>query len=67
MGTRAKLGPINLIAEYRMGFERFVFNYLIKRSVKKSEIKQSLISKLNSSHPGFKNNINTVPMMRSLF
>ena len=27
IGARTKLGPINLLAEYRMGFERFVFNY----------------------------------------
>ena len=27
IGVRTKLGPINLLAEYRMGFERFVFNY----------------------------------------
>jgi len=27
IGTRMKMGPINLLAEYRMGFERFVFNY----------------------------------------
>ena len=27
IGARTKLGPINFLAEYRMGFERFVFNY----------------------------------------
>ena len=27
IGARAKLGPINLLAEYRMGSRRFVFNY----------------------------------------
>ena len=27
IGVRTKLGPINLLTEYRMGFERFVFNY----------------------------------------
>jgi len=27
IGARTKLGPINLLAEYRMGSRRFVFNY----------------------------------------
>ena len=27
IGARAKLGPINLLAEYRLGSRRFVFNY----------------------------------------
>ena len=27
IGARAKLGPVNLLAEYRMGSRRFVFNY----------------------------------------
>ncbi len=27
IGARTKLGPINLLAEYRMGYRRFVFNY----------------------------------------
>jgi len=27
IGVRTKLGPINLLAEYRMGSRRFVFNY----------------------------------------
>ena len=27
IGVRAKLGPVNLLAEYRLGSRRFVFNY----------------------------------------
>jgi len=27
IGVRTKLGPINLLVEYRIGFQRFVFNY----------------------------------------
>ncbi len=27
IGAKTKLGPVNLLAEYRMGFERFIFNY----------------------------------------
>ena len=27
IGAKAKLGPVNLLAEYRMGSRRFVFNY----------------------------------------
>ncbi|MBC8255868.1 MAG: hypothetical protein H8E85_00995, partial [Candidatus Marinimicrobia bacterium] len=27
IGARAKVGPVNLLAEYRMGSRRFVFNY----------------------------------------
>ena len=27
LGARAKLGPVNLLAEYRIGSRRFIFNY----------------------------------------
>lgn len=27
IGAKAKLGPVNLLAEYRMGYRRFLFNY----------------------------------------